>query len=188
MFEQIKEQNEEKVPVKMMLSELEKVPADLRPDEDDNVPPGLKKVPADQAPAESDTDSAISFKQKSAQVREIQQHLCDLSGEYEKMLRHGHATYGGTYTEWSNPIDGLYGRRTNVALKAFFKVELGQDRANNIPVTQEDYETIMGIKQSKMSAQVASKVAPKQVVENIMRKRNYKLEKLVFERMVKGCK
>lgn len=141
------------------------------------------------------SSKGIQYESTNDKTKQIQKHLCDLSGEYEKMLRHGHASYGGTYSEWSNPQDGRYGPRTNTALRAFFKIEKGRERPANAPITESEVQEILSTTKSKMTAAAAKKVAPAGVTAEsknstlkIIKNRHDLVENLVFERLVRGCK
>lgn len=169
--------------------------------------------------------------------QEVQTSLSKMQGSdgsfpYKEILRKGSKIFGSVMSK-VNPTDGVYGPRTAMAIRAFYKLEKNENAPHNGEIIdQKVYNDITGNKSStdvdkqevatavaqdkipvspsdpvepviyateaepfKPILKTAEKAAQKvyrygfgSTSESIIKRRNDQIEKLVFERLVKGCK
>lgn len=155
----------------------------------------------------TDDEFPIEFtrpRRKGQKIKNIQEKLASFTNSeggtpYKDLLSRGSSQFGGTQTQWSNLTDGVYGPRTKAAILAFIKKEKSGSPAFNGDITQEVYDAIIkhtgnvSAKSSDVAAadtkrEVAESISYQKDLLNPTKNRHKEVEKLIFERLVKGCK
>lgn len=153
-----------------------------------------------------DNDLPVSKGSSGQLVKDVQKALAgikDSEGKfpYGDILAKGSSRYGRIMNV-VDAVDGKYGPRTVMAIKAFYKSEKQIDAPfGGAKIDQDVYDTITkftgtsNVKAADVAAamkdegsSVAESISYQKDLLGPSKKRNKIIENLVFERLVKGCK
>jgi hypothetical protein len=153
----------------------------------------------------------IQFYSKGSRVKVLQTHIAQ-DNDYRALLEKGSKKYRSAALEtWADPTDGLFGSRTDDAIRAFLELETSLTKDAQAPITPEMEKAILETKpdsngnfkgtQDLLGAfarndannlnknnAIGESVSYKKDLLSPTKNRHKEVEKLVFERLVKGCK